>query len=868
MGGAKQRLRRSGALLTVLGVMASTVGLFAGPSDAVVVSPGTLGGFESDGNLVEEPATSGDLDWDVIDGAALVLPDEADPDNGFTGGSKENDPSTWVCDPDSGDAPPKDNIRRAYVSTRIGDGEGFLDLAWVRDKGTGSANIVYEFSQVPQSAASCTMVRTAGDLRVFYDFDGVTESTAITAFLWNGTGWVDQGLTTDDAKGKTSLVAVTDPLNGDEGLAARTFGETTIDLTAFLPSSGDECVSFGSVSLRSRSSGSSEESELHDRVSPAPVDLSTCGGVRVKKVDDSDPAQPLEGAVFGLFDNPDASGDPIATCTTGADGTCLIDGVNPGDYWVKEIQAPAGHDPSGDIVPITIDFLEIVDLTTDPFVNPRQRGDLIIEKTTVGSTGSFTFDVECSAGTSAGDIPISTESTNPNTATGATGLVVGTECKVTEDDPGAKWATDPSSRSVDVVIEEGKNIVRFTNRYIPDLAILLAKSGPAQAHAGDVVTYSFSVTNVGEAPLEDVVVSDPKCDVSGPTLVDDGDGDGDAVLAVSEVWEYTCQGTIPLDAADPYPNTATVTAVDEEDNEVTDSDNHEIDLISAAIHVEKTGPALAHVGDEVTFDIAVTNPGDDPVENVTVGDLDDACDAVLESLGGDTDSDGRLDPGETWAYRCVRFITADDPDPFTNVVEVGGEDELGRPVSDDDDHPVDLIHPAIEVVKTASPDEIDGTSAEVTYTYEVTNTGDVTLTDVTVVDDVLGPIGTIPSLAPEETVVLTKTVTMTSDGPLRNVATATGTDPLERDVSDDDDAVITFVEPLEETTTTTTPPTTTAAPTTTTTTAPIKVLGEPPLARTGAASDRLLVIGGFLIVIGGLAMALGEPERRRRPHTP
>ncbi|OBQ14891.1 MAG: hypothetical protein AN481_20075, partial [Aphanizomenon flos-aquae LD13] len=80
-------------------------------------------------------------------------------------------------------------------------------------------------------------------------------------------------------------------------------------------------------------------------------------------------------------------------------------------------------------------------------------------------------------------------------------------------------------------------------------------------------------------------------------------------------------------------------------------------------------------------------------------------------------------------------------------------------VSDTDNAVVDVIAPSIEVIKTAG-DATDGATlttlaGNVTYSYKVSNTGDVVLSNVTVKDDNGTPgnpsddfiVGTIASLA-------------------------------------------------------------------------------------------------------------------------
>src|SRR5205085_9722982 len=109
-----------------------------------------------------------------------------------------------------------------------------------------------------------------------------------------------------------------------------------------------------------------------------------------------------------------------------------------------------------------------------------------------------------------------------------------------------------------------------------------------------------------------------------------------------------------------------------------------------------------------------------------------------------------------------------------------------------DDHLVDIINPAIQIVKTVD-DDTPAVGATVTYTYVVTNTGDTTLFDVTVDDDVLGHIGDIDELEPGDSATLTKTMVVAADSPTRNIAVAEGEDVLHKSVKDDDDATITVV---------------------------------------------------------------------------
>jgi hypothetical protein len=116
--------------------------------------------------------------------------------------------------------------------------------------------------------------------------------------------------------------------------------------------------------------------------------------------------------------------------------------------------------------------------------------------------------------------------------------------------------------------------------------------------------------------------------------------------------------------------------------------------------------------------------------------------------------------------------------------------------TDEDSHEVDLIHPAITVDKVPSP-QSGAPGTPVTFTYTVTNSGDVDLTNVSVDDDKLGHIGDIALLKAGETVVLTAS-TVIGNGSVTNIVIAGGTDPLGVLVTDDATATITPVVPPAE----------------------------------------------------------------------
>ncbi|MFC2031242.1 hypothetical protein ACFLWA_10985, partial [Chloroflexota bacterium] len=321
---------------------------------------------------------------------------------------------------------------------------------------------------------------------------------------------------------------------------------------------------------------------------------------------------------------------------------------------------------------------------------------------------------------------------------------------------------------------------------------------------GDMVQYTYLVSNTGDVPLSDVWVVDDKC---APVGYETGD-DGDFLLAPNggELWQYSCVAMVLTDTL----NTVTASGQPSGDNgaalpgiaRVRDQDSESVEVVSPAIGIEKVvWPAIIGAGEEVTYTYTVTNPGDVYLKDVDPISDDPEC---VPITGPDGDNgDGLLAPlgAETWVYSCTTTLVEDT----TNVATATGQpsDAVGNaylniePVSESDTADVDVIRPAIHLEKVGEPALIDPGEV-VTYTYEVTNPGDDPLSNVGVTDDPwCSPVtGEAPGgdandddlLDPGETWVYTCTTTVTTD--TVNVATATGDDSLGSPVSDDDDAFV------------------------------------------------------------------------------
>ena len=107
-------------------------------------------------------------------------------------------------------------------------------------------------------------------------------------------------------------------------------------------------------------------------------------------------------------------------------------------------------------------------------------------------------------------------------------------------------------------------------------AIAIAKTADAEeVHAGDLVNYTYEVTNPGDDPL-DVTVSDDKC---SPLTFTGGDDDSNNKLDPGETWIYTCSMALYEDTT----NTALATGINSEDEEVSAVDSVMVTVIGIDI---------------------------------------------------------------------------------------------------------------------------------------------------------------------------------------------------------------------------------------------------------------------------------------------
>ncbi len=317
---------------------------------------------------------------------------------------------------------------------------------------------------------------------------------------------------------------------------------------------------------------------------------------------------------------------------------------------------------------------------------------------------------------------------------------------------------------------------------------------------GDPVEWTYIITNNGDVTLSNIsVIDDQGVSVSCPATT----------LAVGESMTCTASGTA---TAGQYSNLGTVTANTPEGAPVSDNDRshyfgEEPIVEYPSIVIEKStngqdadvapGPSVI-VGTTVNWNYIVRNNGDVSLSNISVTDdqgVSVSCPATTLAVGE--------------SMTCTASGTA-TAGQYSNLGTVTSMTPAGAPVSDDDpshyfgEEPV-VENPSIVIEKSTNGEDADVVPGPnilvgdpVEWMYIVTNTGDVALNTVNVIDS-RGVSVSCPAttLAAGESMICTASGTATA-GQYANIGTVTARTPEGARVSDDDPSHYFGEEPIVE----------------------------------------------------------------------
>jgi uncharacterized repeat protein (TIGR01451 family) len=295
-------------------------------------------------------------------------------------------------------------------------------------------------------------------------------------------------------------------------------------------------------------------------------------------------------------------------------------------------------------------------------------------------------------------------------------------------------------------------------------------------NAGEVIEYQIIVNNTGNIDLTNVTVTDPLLGtLNGPT----GDNAPVNILNIGESWIFTGNYTVKQsdinnngidangssDGDGDIDNTATVDCdqldqkQDSEAVPITRSAAYTIEKIVTDVDGEGAQSSVDEAGDVISYQINVTNTGNVDLTNVTV------TDPLLGTLNGPTGDNtpvNILNIGESWIFTGT--YTVKQADINNNGIDANGSfdgdgdiDNTATVDCDQLDPKDDTAEVPIEQDAAYTIDkkvtDVDGEGAQasvdeagdvISYQINVTNTGNIDLTNVTVMDSLIeslnGPV--------------------------------------------------------------------------------------------------------------------------------
>lgn len=346
--------------------------------------------------------------------------------------------------------------------------------------------------------------------------------------------------------------------------------------------------------------------------------------------------------------------------------------------------------------------------------------------------------------------------------------------------------TDNSAEKQSVEASRCKPVTFTLELPVKKLTLVKTADEASYDEAGDVLHYSFKVTNTGNQPLTGpVVVADDKAaDEACPAVTTVGDHDN--VLDPDEFVVCTATHTVTqanLNAGS-VTNTASASAdgtTSNEDSVTVDADqNPEVTLVKKA-----DVASYDAVDDVIHYTFKVINSGNISLAGpVTIDDAkaDDLSCPAVSTVG---DNDGDLDPGEfvTCTGDHTVIQTNLNAGSFTNTATA----TVDSVESNEDSVKVDAVQDKeLTLVKDADEASFNEVGDVIHYTFTITNTGNisldgpVTITDDTTSDESCPAVDTVGDndsrLDPGESIECAATHTITqvnlNNGDLTNTATA------------------------------------------------------------------------------------------------
>ncbi len=402
---------------------------------------------------------------------------------------------------------------------------------------------------------------------------------------------------------------------------------------------------------------------------------------------------------------------------------------------------------------------------TDDNSLPAACTDLIGDVLTPGQEVSCSYDV---THTDAGSYP--------NTAS------------VTIQDNDGSTASDNDSETVTVT------------DVLPTVTLTKAAAPASLPEPGGEFAFTLTIKNTSVEAVTITALTD-----DNPLSAECSDLIGDTLAPNQEV---SCTYTVTHTNAGTYPNTASVTVKDNENNTAGDSDDETVTVtdVRSYLSVVKSTitPTLPEPGGTFAYQAVVSNPSTN-LDPITVS-------AVVDSYAGDISAGCNvtlpvtLDPGDSFTCDFTYEHLGDYPMSWTNTVTATGTDDEGQDASATSNEVTVLLTdvlPAVTVTKTGAPLSVPETGGNVTFTFVVKNDSTEAATITALSDSKFGvltgdadcQVGTVLTGGASCSFEATFAIPAGEAGSTHiNVFTATVTDGDDNNAADTDDETITYID--------------------------------------------------------------------------